>query len=205
VAKTVKPITAGPTPKPVPVRDVRTYDYQISFAKSKTTLAGRSGTYTWSSISFSSDLARVTWSANASTTASCKIAWRVSPDDFSYTDPFGATTNLSKGKSASGSKLIEVEESSGSLVVTSTCPRWTLSGVSYAHPAGWNPWGFNFVPGKFIYDPPAEFCGYFDCIPAFGNSAGYVVQCVDTTFSTAGGRSGACSWHGGVRRPLYRH
>jgi hypothetical protein len=72
-----------------------------------------------------------------------------------------------------------------------------------------NPWCYNFLPGKLIYSPPADFCTYFACIPGFvepddpGN--GYLVQCGDGLFSQSGGGRGACWHHGGVSRPLYSH
>jgi hypothetical protein len=72
-----------------------------------------------------------------------------------------------------------------------------------------NPWGYNFSAGKLIYYPPSNFCDYFNCISSFWGSDdpgdGYVVQCVDGTFSQSGGESGACSYHSGVSRPLYSH
>jgi hypothetical protein len=69
-----------------------------------------------------------------------------------------------------------------------------------------NPWGYNFTPGNLIYNPPSAFCSYFNCIPSFWQSTnGYVVECVDTMFSHSGGRSGACSYHGGEWRALYSH
>jgi hypothetical protein len=69
-----------------------------------------------------------------------------------------------------------------------------------------NPWGYNFVPGNLITNPPAAFCPYFNCIASFWtNTNGYVVQCVDLTFSHSGGRQGQCSRHGGPYRPLYSH
>ena len=46
----------------------------------------------------------------------------------------------------------------------------------------------------------------FDCIPSFWDSTnGYVVQCVDGTFSHSGGRQGVCSYHHGYRRTLFDH
>lgn len=67
-----------------------------------------------------------------------------------------------------------------------------------------NPWGYNFCGGNTIASPPANFCDYFTCIPSFWNQTnGYVAQCNNSLFSHSGGRSGACSSHGGVRRPLY--
>jgi len=73
-----------------------------------------------------------------------------------------------------------------------------------------NPWGYNFSsPGKLIYVPPSGFCNYFNCIPTFYESDdpgdGYIVQCGDGMYSQSGGERGACSYHGGVQRPLYSH
>lgn len=72
-----------------------------------------------------------------------------------------------------------------------------------------NPWCYNFVPGNLIYRPPSNFCAYFNCISSFWGSDdpdnGYVVECLDSTFSQSGGESGACSSHGGVMRALYAH
>ena len=66
-----------------------------------------------------------------------------------------------------------------------------------------NPWGYTFCGGSTISSPPWNFCSYFNCIASFWNGVGYVEQCVDTTFSKSGGRSGSCSSHGGNSRPLY--
>jgi hypothetical protein len=69
-----------------------------------------------------------------------------------------------------------------------------------------NPWGYDFTPGNLIYNPPAAFCDYFNCISSFWTSTnGYVDECNDDTYSHSGGRSGACSHHGGEMRPLYSH
>jgi hypothetical protein len=67
-----------------------------------------------------------------------------------------------------------------------------------------NPWSYGFCGGAYITSPPSSFCSYFDCIPNFPNGKGYVEQCVDGMFSKSGGRQGACSYHGGERRPLLR-
>jgi hypothetical protein len=68
-----------------------------------------------------------------------------------------------------------------------------------------NPDSFNFCGrGVLIFSPWSHVCTYFDCIPNFGNSLGYAVQCVDGMVSSAGGRQGACSYHHGVRWPIYR-
>jgi hypothetical protein len=68
-----------------------------------------------------------------------------------------------------------------------------------------NPWGYNFSKGKLIYDPPSDFCSYFDCIDNFWNGRGYVMECRDTSYSKSGGISGSCSYHNGNWRPLYSH
>jgi hypothetical protein len=73
-----------------------------------------------------------------------------------------------------------------------------------AEPAPPNPWGYNYDSGALIYNPPSNFCSYFACIASFWNGVGYVVQCLDGTFSLSGGRTGVCSsGHGGFYRNLY--
>jgi hypothetical protein len=66
-----------------------------------------------------------------------------------------------------------------------------------------NPWGYNFTCCNVIYNPPSSFCSYFNCIASFWDGSGYVAECNDSTYSQSGGRSGACSHHSGVNRPLY--
>lgn len=72
-----------------------------------------------------------------------------------------------------------------------------------------NPWCYNFSPGSLIYTPPSGFCNYFNCIATFYASDdpgdGFIIQCVDGTYSQSGGERGACSSHGGESRPLYAH
>jgi hypothetical protein len=63
--------------------------------------------------------------------------------------------------------------------------------------------GLSWSCCRVMFAPPADFCSYFGCIGNFGNSAGYVMQCRDGLFSTAGGRSGSCSGHSGNARALY--
>lgn len=67
--------------------------------------------------------------------------------------------------------------------------------ATLADPAPPNPWGYTFDGGSLIFSPPSNFCDYFNCIASFWNGTGYVVQCVDGTFSLSGGRSGVCSSH----------
>jgi hypothetical protein len=52
-------------------------------------------------------------------------------------------------------------------------------------------------PGSFSHATDAEFCSTHQCIENFPNGAGYIVQCTDGEWSHSGGRSGACSDHGG--------
>ena len=72
-----------------------------------------------------------------------------------------------------------------------------------------NPWGYNFNAGNLIYNPPSNFCDYFNCIPSFWGrddpGDGYIIQCTDGDYSQSGGERGACSYHGGEMRPLYSH
>lgn len=68
-----------------------------------------------------------------------------------------------------------------------------------------NPWGYDFNTGSLIYNPPADFCNYFNCISSFWNGSGFVNECSDGTYSLSGGHSGDCSHHGGEWRPLYSH
>jgi len=65
-----------------------------------------------------------------------------------------------------------------------------------------NPYGFCFEVGSLIYNPPSDFCLYFDCIGNFWNGRGYVIQCQDGEFSKSGGIQGSCSYHGGNSRAL---
>jgi hypothetical protein len=43
------------------------------------------------------------------------------------------------------------------------------------------------------------FCDRHHCVSGFEEGLGRVVRCVDGYYSHSGGRSGACSHHGGVR------
>jgi len=68
-----------------------------------------------------------------------------------------------------------------------------------------NPFGYDFCrPADLIYKPASHFCRYFDCVPDFWIGAnGYVIECMDSTYSHRGGHPHACLNHGGVRRRLY--
>jgi hypothetical protein len=83
------------------------------------------------------------------------------------------------------------------------------STASVAHQAqrgvNGNPWGYDFRYGWVITSPPSAFCRYFWCISNFWAGRGYVVECWDGKYSKSGGLRGACSYHRGVWRILYRH
>jgi len=69
-----------------------------------------------------------------------------------------------------------------------------------------NPWGYNFVPGNYIYSPNAAFCDYFQCVTTFWTkTSGYVAECGNGEYTHSGGLSGACSRDGGVAQVLYQH
>jgi hypothetical protein len=68
-----------------------------------------------------------------------------------------------------------------------------------------NPWGYNFETGNVITSPPQKFCSFFPCIISFWDGSGYVIECADGKFSKSGGRTGACSHHGGYSRTLFSH
>jgi hypothetical protein len=190
------PPTAIPKPTPVEV----TYPDTVAVGGKTVTLKGGKGSYTWADLAFTNALAKFKWTARA-TSSKCSVSFRWEP---SYEDP--ASKQLTVPRSSTVSKSGEYEaEDQGPFVVTSGCPKWSVALTSYKMPPYWNPWGYNFTPGRRIYSPPYDFCSYFDCIDAFGVSQGYVIQCRDLMFSTAGGRQGACSYHGGSKRTLFKH
>ncbi len=67
-----------------------------------------------------------------------------------------------------------------------------------------NPFGYNFCGGQVITTPDPAVCNYFSCIPNFSNGKGYLEQCRDGMYSMSGGRSGACSYHGGENQPVLK-
>src|ERR1700733_6735271 len=52
-------------------------------------------------------------------------------------------------------------------------------------------------PGSLSHATRAAFCSTHQCIENFPNGSGSIVQCADGKWSHSGGRSGACSDHGG--------
>lgn len=69
-----------------------------------------------------------------------------------------------------------------------------------------NPFGFDFCPGRPITAPPANLCDYFRCVHGFWHDRpGVLVECRDGSYSRSGGRTGACSRHGGILHAVYAH
>lgn len=68
-----------------------------------------------------------------------------------------------------------------------------------------NPYGYTFCAvGTRVTRPPSDICTYFtSCIANFRNGRGYMVECNDGTYSMSGGIEDACSYHEGVKRPVY--
>ncbi len=54
--------------------------------------------------------------------------------------------------------------------------------------------------GSYSHATDEKFCQEHECIGDFEGEDGYVVECVDGSYSHAGGKSGACSSHGGENR-----
>lgn len=54
-------------------------------------------------------------------------------------------------------------------------------------------------PGSLSHAEDEQFCSEYECIGNFQEEEGTVVECSDGSFSHAGGISGACSDHGGVK------
>jgi hypothetical protein len=195
--------TPEPTPVPTPAPVVVTVDDTVFVDTSKTKLNGAIGAYIWSDVSFYEQLGSISWVAKAPVKSSCRVVWQLTSDS-SPDVTFSA--KLAAERTASGTKTFQPDYGEYQLAVTSTCPSWSSTLAAKAPPPYWNPWRYNFTPGSVIYNPPSDFCSYFDCIASFwNNTRGYVMQCRDLMFSHSGGRSGSCSWHGGNKRALYRH
>lgn len=83
----------------------------------------------------------------------------------------------------------------------------TATKVTFKYPAiNNNPWDYTLTnTGHILYSPNAAVCNYLNCIASFWqNTAGYVDECADGTYSHSGGRTGACSKHGNEKQPVYQ-
>ncbi|MEY9932712.1 hypothetical protein ABH926_007363 [Catenulispora sp. GP43] len=76
-----------------------------------------------------------------------------------------------------------------------------------------NPYGFNYCGSGSevtVAQVPADICSYFSCIgsapsnESFWRGVGYLEVCNDGDISLSGGRSGACSSHGGEDHPVWK-
>ena len=198
----VPSVTATPKPAPTPIVEIVPVDVPTSHK-----FSGKKQTYSWTEVALGFDKALYKVTGIAGKTKSCTVKWSMS--DGVGRDGF--TLKISPGNTKTRSRPYKSAVTDGAVKVTSTCKSWSVKRPRVRPPKPkacyGNPWGYTTSrPGKRINDPPGEFCSYFDCIPSFWDSTnGYVVQCRDGTFSHSGGRQGACSSHGGVRRALYRH
>ena len=77
-----------------------------------------------------------------------------------------------------------------------------------------NPYGLNYCgTGSEITaaQVPSDICSYFSCIgsapshESFWRGLGYLEVCNDGDISLSGGRSGACSYHGGEDHPVWKN
>jgi hypothetical protein len=59
------------------------------------------------------------------------------------------------------------------------------------------------APSSSTASGETDFCSTHACIDNFDNGVGYIVQCADGMWSQSGGRSGACSYHGGETSNTY--
>jgi hypothetical protein len=86
---------------------------------------------------------------------------------------------------------------SGPPPATSSQPPATSSTTSAAPPTPTQSTESVEAPGSFSHATDTAFCSTHECIENFPNGSGYIVQCADGEWSHSGGRSGACSDHGG--------
>jgi hypothetical protein len=76
-----------------------------------------------------------------------------------------------------------------------------------------NPYSLNYCGrGDMITmaQVPSDICSFFTCIgsppsnSSFWAGKGYLEVCIDGDISLSGGRSGACSYHGGEDHPVWK-
>jgi hypothetical protein len=89
----------------------------------------------------------------------------------------------------------------GSIVPVGSVVTLTIA-IPIPPPVNGNPWGYNWGCCDKIFDPPADFCSFFDCVLTFHNGTSFVVQCQDDLFSATGGSKQTCSGHDGHKRTL---
>jgi hypothetical protein len=58
--------------------------------------------------------------------------------------------------------------------------------------------------GTVVSKPPNNICTYFSCIKNFWKGTGTMEECKDGSYSLSGGLRGACSYHRGELKQVYR-
>jgi PASTA domain len=99
--------------------------------------------------------------------------------------------------------VVSQSKEAGSVLPEGTVVKLTVA-VAFPSAVNGNPWGYNFVCCKKIFDPPSDFCSFFTCVSTFHNGTGYVVQCEDGQYSLTGGEGhSTCFSHDGYDRTLF--
>jgi hypothetical protein len=156
-----------------------------------------------------STVTTVAASSSAPTTTQPTTAPAVDSAAVTTTRPTAAATSVPSAKDVVPSK-IPATSTTRRPVVTRTTTAAAIPKSSVPRASGaWcgappNPFGYTFCSGGQITDPAPDACSYFPCIASFWEGQGFMVQCQDGMFGLSGGRRGACSYHHGVRRPVYR-
>ena len=121
---------------------------------------------------------------------------------------FGGTSAVATGVFA---QLQDIANGGTGLPITPPPPPPGGGGALCGAPP--NPYDLNYCgTGALITKAqvPADICTYFTCIgsapsnESFWKGVGYLEVCNDGDISLSGGRSGACSWHGGENHPVWK-
>jgi endonuclease YncB( thermonuclease family) len=94
------------------------------FASSPTDLEGDVGIYTWRSVGFANRNVAVHWEIRAPAIRACEVTWRV---EAASGDSIGSTITVRRNERARGERVDPTPFTDGLLMITSTCPEWTLS------------------------------------------------------------------------------
>jgi PASTA domain len=99
-------------------------------------------------------------------------------------------------------RVLKQSKKVGAIVPADVAVTLTVA-IAFPPPVNGNPWGYNWECCKKIFDPPSDFCSWFECVLTFYNGTSFVVQCRDDTFSATGGSKQTCSGHDGHKRTLF--
>jgi hypothetical protein len=93
------------------------------FASSPTVLEGEAGIYTWRSVGFGNPNVAVRWEIRAQAIRACEVTWRV---ETASGDSIGSTIKVLRNERGRGERVDPTPFTDGLLMITSTCPEWTL-------------------------------------------------------------------------------